>query len=125
MGNLLRACLGYIDNGLTVGNVCELLLSAPSEDHSSAIAFIESNAAAVVRTPDWELMPADVVLGLAASNRLSIDEVDLFTGLVRWGKAESGRRGLGSDCSPAVLRRVKVLFIHNTPFLRPSLQHRL
>ena len=99
--DVFRELLAFVYTGqvrLSVTLVMPLLAAADrfeiSALRSLCLAFILRNAS--------EIFKSDLILGcaeslvhqLAQSDELAIAEIDLFTGLVRWGEDEAARRGI-------------------------------
>jgi len=87
-------CAQFMEEGVTVENACTLFERAHSLLHAKqfALQFIEENAHDVVQSPGFDLLPKDRVMDILRSSRLSIDEIDLFNGVLRWAVHECKRQ---------------------------------
>jgi len=93
---LRQLCVTFMEEGVTVENACALFESAQqllNEKHF-ALSFIEENAQDVVSSPSFDTLSKDRIMSILKSNKLAIDEIDLFQGVLRWAVSECKRQNL-------------------------------
>lgn len=111
VASFYAACQRYMNRGLSYENACELLMCASAEDRKFAIRFIEENCEEVVqRDPFFPELPTEEVEFLVRSNKLCVSEVELFKGIMKWGKAECKRRNFepSKDNLKKVLEKILI-----------------
>jgi hypothetical protein len=79
---LVETCNRYIQKGITEANAFDMLQLS----EAAALRFVERNAQALFQQDAFLKLPKDKVRQLLESDALSIDEVDLFKAVLRWGE---------------------------------------
>lgn len=109
VSSLYKSCCEYMAQGLTCFNVCKLYLDSPLEDRCLAMNYIEDYIQKiVVHDPNFIELPESDLISICGSNRLAISEVDLFKGVLKWGRARcsASRMEPNLDNMRKVLSRV-------------------
>jgi len=89
----------FIEEGVTSENACSLYGSGPEGlgDGSFALKFIEDHAKECLQGPAFMALPKDKLLTIVKSDRLCIEEVELFDAVLMWGRAEALRLNQSLD----------------------------
>lgn len=100
-------CVKFLREGVTDDNVCTLFSRGEQllDERSFALKYIEDNTAKVVQRKDFESLSVDNLKKLLQSNKLTIEEVELFRAVMRWAVAECRRQGV----PPTVENKAKVV----------------
>lgn len=103
---LKLACLTFMGGGATTENACTLFQVAPTTSHDpkKTLTFIEDNAKDVIRTQAWLELSRTNLLQILRSDRLALEELQLFLAVLQWAEAECGRQLL--DATPENVRTV-------------------
>jgi len=101
----------YMNRGLSSENACELLMCATDEDQNFAMRFFEENCEDIIQfDPHFILLPQSQIMSIVKSNRLCISEIELFKGVMRWGKEECKRQNIEASSKnlKALLEKILV-----------------
>jgi len=102
-------CAEFMEGDVSKDNVLDLFQIAPSMlgDEEFGLKFIEENADEVVRSESFAKLSKDRLAVILKSDKLAIDEVDLFKALQVWAAAEAKRTQ--TDAKTAVKDLVKYI----------------
>jgi len=94
--SLRLLCVTFMEEGVTVENACQLFEQAITllNEKQFALGFIEENAMDVIASPGFDNLTKDRVQTILKSSKLAVDEVDVFSGVLRWATAECKRQDL-------------------------------
>ena len=86
--NLVKKCGERIRRALSVDTVCQILDQTQgfSDIFVMCVEFIEANAASVFASEGFLALPESTVIELVRRDHLSIQEIELFHALIKWGK---------------------------------------
>jgi len=89
-------CVQFMEEGVTVDSACKLFENAHKmlNEKNFGLSFIEENATEIVASPSFDTLSKGRLMDILKSNRLSIDEIDLFKGVLRWATTECKRQNL-------------------------------
>jgi len=108
----------YMNRGLSSENACELLMCATNEDRNFAMRFFEENCEDIIQyDPYFTLLKESQIMFIVQSNRLCVSEVELFKGVVRWGKEECKRQKIEASTKNLKALLEKILFHIRFPLM--------
>jgi len=89
-------CVEYLEEDVTVETACTLFEEGRKllNETQFGIKFIEENATDVVQTPGFLNLSRDCLTVILKSSNLTINEVDLFEAVEKWGEGDCKRQGL-------------------------------
>eukprot|EP00823_Brevimastigomonas_motovehiculus_P000241 TRINITY_DN10348_c0_g1_i1.p1 TRINITY_DN10348_c0_g1~~TRINITY_DN10348_c0_g1_i1.p1 ORF type:complete len:520 (+),score=134.05 TRINITY_DN10348_c0_g1_i1:85-1644(+) len=89
-------CLQFMEEGVTVDNACTMFENAEKllGDPTIALPFIEGNALEVFNSAGFDTLSKARLMYLLKSDRLGIDEIDVYKAVLRWGSVECRRQGM-------------------------------
>jgi len=93
----LRALVAlFMEEGVTPDNACKMFETAQDllKDKEFALRFIEENAEEVVKSAGWDTLPKERLMTILKDDKLCIDEIELFRGVLRWTVCEVKRQKL-------------------------------
>jgi hypothetical protein len=93
VGSLRKACFEFLVKNINKDSVIKMLLEAQDGTYkfncdelvSRCLKFIEKHTSDVVKTQDFYLFEERTVLEMVKSNKLNVEEIDLFKAIIRWG----------------------------------------
>jgi len=93
------ACATYMEQGITVKNVCQMFESAVKllGDDKFGFQFIRENTEDILKSDAFLKLPQKRLEVLLADDKLGTDESLLFEAVIKWGKAECKRQGIQSN----------------------------
>ena len=102
IAGLANAASAVIAEQMSVSNVCAVLSAATRFNRPELVTrcteFTERHLAALLNTAAFCELPDSAVMSLVQSDKSQAEELDIFNGLVRWGRK---RFGSGAPSSPA------------------------
>lgn len=102
IAGLANAASAVIAEQMSVSNVCAVLSAATRFNRPELVTrcteFTERHLAALLNTAAFCELPDSAVMSLVQSDKSQAEELDIFNGLVRWGRK---RFGSGAPPSPA------------------------
>ena len=108
---LANAAAAVIAEQMSVSNVCAVLSAATRFNRSDlvkrCIEFSERHLATLVKSPAFCELPDSAVMSLVQSDKSQANELDLFLGLIKWGRTRFGS-GI-APASPAAAASVNAL----------------
>jgi len=89
----------FMEQDVTAEKACTLFVEGRKllNEPAFGLAFIEENIEDIIKTDGFVDLPRDCLEGILRSNKLSIDEGDLWNGVDSWAKAECRRLSKKSD----------------------------
>lgn len=96
------ACMRFLQRKLSTYNACVFLKPGSMvllvEERSIVLDFIETHFVDIVRNdPDFLSIDREAMRLLLQSDKLTADELDIFYGLIAWGRAECQRANVVPD----------------------------
>ena len=111
IAGLANAAAAVIAEQMSVSNVCAVLSAAARFNRPDlvkrCIEFSERHLAALVKSPAFCELPDSAVMSLVQSDKSQANELDLFLGVVKWGRTRFGS-GI-APASPAAAASVNTL----------------
>lgn len=111
IAGLANAAAAVIAEQMSVSNVCAVLSAASRFNRPDlvkrCIEFSERHLATLLKVPAFCELPDSAVMTLVQSDNSQANELDLFLGLVKWGRARFGS-GI-APASPAAAASVNTL----------------
>ena len=80
-----------MEGGLNPDNACTLMESMPAMANK-ALKYIENETDDVVKSRDWLSLSPSNLLRIVKDEKLSVREVELFKGVIEWGKEQVKRQ---------------------------------
>jgi hypothetical protein len=94
IAGLANAAAAVIAEQMSVANVCAVLAAASRFNRPDLVKrcteFSERHLAALLKTPAFCELPDAAVMSLVQSDRSQASELELFLGVVRWGRSRFG-----------------------------------
>jgi BTB/POZ domain-containing protein 9 len=89
---LLKNVNSFVKDQCSVGNACGVLQQLPTvfAGQTSALRFIEENCFEVISTRGWNELSIDKMELILRSDRLTIQEIELFRAVLKWAKVNLG-----------------------------------
>ncbi|XP_059143058.1 BTB/POZ domain-containing protein 19-like [Physella acuta] len=88
LDGLRDLCVDYLENKLSVSNACDVMQAAVTYNQNDlkekALDFIEDNTEEVFKSKSFQEISEDTLVSILRSNRLNMDEVDLYKAVKEW-----------------------------------------
>lgn len=109
------ACATYMEQGITVKNVCQMFESAARllGDDKFGLAFIRENIEDIFKSDSFLKLTQPRLEVILSDDKLSTDESVLLEALIKWGKAECKRQD-----KPGNLEGLKTILVNLLPLVR-------
>lgn len=121
--SLVKKCVNYLRHGLSPKNVCRVYENAKFFEESGlmekCLEIMSIQTDKVLKESSWEDIELETLLKIFEQDSLQISsELELFTALERWAKAECSRKSLDPiDLDRKSLKSIIGNALHNIRFL--------
>lgn len=99
--DLRLSCFELLVKAVNKDTVCTMMIAAQRGDYdfnaerliTKCISFVEKHTTDVFQSEAFVQFDERVIIEMFQSNKLSIDEIDVFKAAIRWGKARQKETG--------------------------------